>query len=175
MVIEDSPDFHALSKAACRQCALAVLVACVVVSSGCSKIPDCRIADGAGDDVYANGVCIVSDGSRFLLVQHRFSGEWGLPGGRGRAGEPAQCAAHRETWEEARVLVEVGGLVAQIDDTRIYRCSLSDDEFDGRQSLLSRVEIAQAEWVDGESIGELDWRFRIHRAVIRRIVRGREP
>lgn len=46
-----------------------------------------------------------------MLVQER-DGTWYLPAGRVEAGEDLVSALARETWEEARQLVEVRGLLA---------------------------------------------------------------
>ncbi len=43
-----------------------------------------------------------------LLIQHRLTGKLDVPGGGRQEGESLPCAAHRETWEETGLNVEVG-------------------------------------------------------------------
>jgi phosphatase NudJ len=55
---------------------------------------------------------VVRDGERFLLVREAKHGQsWYLPAGRAEAGETLAEAAHRETWEETGVRVELLGLL----------------------------------------------------------------
>jgi 8-oxo-dGTP pyrophosphatase MutT (NUDIX family) len=53
---------------------------------------------------------VVERQGQILLVQER-DGSWYLPAGRVEAGEDLATALARETWEEARQLIEVRGLL----------------------------------------------------------------
>lgn len=55
---------------------------------------------------------IVRHQGRFLLVHERKHGQqWYFPAGRVEPGETLAAAAHRETWEEAGVRIELDGVL----------------------------------------------------------------
>jgi 8-oxo-dGTP pyrophosphatase MutT (NUDIX family) len=164
-------------KAICSASVRVLTMGFVLLLSACSQTPPCVIAPLAADGSDGNAACIVDNGVALLLVRHRLGGAWGLPGGRRQEGEASQCTAHRETWEEARVLVEVGRLAARTERTHLYRCRISGDANEAAQPLLSRFEIIESAWIEKGKVAELDWRFENQRAVVSAILRaeaGRE-
>ena len=110
-----------------------------------------------------------------LVVRHRFGGKLGVPGGRAESGESAQCAAHRETWEETGVEVVVHELIKYFSNgfalyhcTPVHAAATSTDELDVPAS--GRNEITQVIWIDPRAIRAEDWRFpRDYPAILRLI------
>jgi len=99
-----------------------------------------------------------------LVVRHRFGGKLGVPGGRSNAGESAQCVAHRETWEETGLDVEVHGMIRRFDNGfALYRCELVDPAAAAVEPLPvprgARSEVTQIRWVDPDATAASDWRF----------------
>ena len=139
--------------------ALAATVACS------SDTPPCRAAAGSEDRHSGNAGCLIRKDRRLLVVRHRLGGKLGFPAGRGKAGESARCTAHRETWEESGVDVEVGRLlgVFRVDGPfYLYACT-PGSRLASNQELpvpaWARVEITAIEWVSPKDLEADAWRF----------------
>ena len=84
---------------------LLVIAVLVFFLIGCSQRPECSTS--AGDMTAPSAGClVVSDGD--LLLVKSMGGFYGPPGGSVDRRESAQCAAERETWEEAGVVAKAG-------------------------------------------------------------------
>ncbi len=99
-----------------------------------------------------------------LMVRDRSSGRLGFPAGTGNPGEAAQCTAHRETWEEAGIDVEVGRLVRVFDNGfRLYACQPSDLAVSPGAAIAvpdwAWSEVSEIGWVDPEGLFAEDWRY----------------
>lgn len=89
---------------------------------------------------------VVFKGDRVLLIRRGKpprEGQWSLPGGRQRLGEPVAATARREVAEEAGIEVEVGGLVDVVD-------SITRDDAGAVQYHYTLVDVL-AEWRAGEA------------------------
>lgn len=124
----------------------------ILAALGCGQeVPDspiCRINDNKVDSVHANAGCIVRVDERILVIEHRLSGRFDIPGGIADEGESAQCAAHRETWEETGFNVEVNErLGVSTTGFHFYHCQL-DDDFGGTIS-----DFPVPNWSSSEVLG----------------------
>ena len=91
-----------------------VLMISALVGECVSAAPPCTRASEQFDKRFAAAAgCFIKQADRLLLVRNRFNGKLGFPAGFSNFGEDAQCTAHRETWEETGLRVEVGELVEQ--------------------------------------------------------------
>lgn len=125
--------------------------------------PPCRLAPGQDEQRAGNAGCLVRVGERMLVLQHRWGGYLGIPGGRGRAGESAQCTAHRETWEETGLDVEVGQLLMGfVNGFSVFACRSTepvprDADIplpDHATNEISGVLLRHPDDIDAD-----DWRF----------------
>lgn len=148
---------------------LLVVLLPALTLSGCTSPPPCRVNRSTADDLRVNGVCLIAMDGRVLAVRHRASQKYDLPGGRRRPSETAQCAAHRETWEETGLDVTVGPRVATFWGAALYRCELTGPL--GPEPLAPAfsaiIEVSGAEWVDANQLEPSDWRFEDRSAAIR--------
>lgn len=96
------------------------------------------------------GVIVFKD-DRVLLIRRGKpprEGQWSLPGGRQRLGEPVAATAKREVAEEAGIEIEVGGLVDVVD-------SITRDDAGAVQYHYTLVDV-MAEWRAGEAVAGHD-------------------
>lgn len=68
--------------------------------------PVCRTS--APDSQGSAAACIIRTGQHMLFIEHRLTAKLDVPGGGRQDDESLPCAAHRETWEETGLNVEVG-------------------------------------------------------------------
>jgi 8-oxo-dGTP diphosphatase len=126
----------------------------MLLLTGCTKAPDCQFE---GEPLTAKSAgCLVYQNNTLLLVSSH-DDEWGPPGGSVDAGESAQCAATRETWEETSLEVSAGELVRIFDNGfHLFWCSsvlLSEPE------IRRPLEIKATAFYPVSSFGTLNWRF----------------
>lgn len=131
-----------------------LILAMAVVLSACSEQPTCSVA--AGNMAAPSAGCLVVDQGDVLLVKI-MGGTYGPPGGSVDAGESAQCAAERETYEETGVIAHAKDLAISFDNGfHLYWC----DSVSGRDVDITRpLEIKDADWFSSESFLELRWRY----------------
>lgn len=125
--------------------------------------PPCRTAVEEPDFAFAAG-CLIRHGDRLLMVRQLYGGKLGVPAGHAESGESAQCAAHRETWEESGMNVIVHGMLRRFrNGFALYECELTDAAATDRTELevpdSGENEITQVLWVDPRSIDASQWRF----------------
>ena len=126
--------------------------------------PDCRVDPRHAETPHGNAGCLIRIADRMLMVRDRSSGRLGFPAGTGNPGEAAQCTAHRETWEEAGIDVEVGRLVRVFDNGfRLYACQPSDLAVSPGAAIAvpdwAWSEVSEIGWVDPEGLFAEDWRY----------------
>ena len=85
--------------------------------------------------------------------------------------ESAECAAERETWEEAGVVAQAGELAVEFDNGfHLYWC----EALSGRAIDISRpLEIKHADWFDPELFQHLKWRYRGQGVAIEELMASR--
>lgn len=145
---------------------IAFLGLAIPAFAGPQATPRCAIEDSQADGRIGNAGCLVRNGSRMLVVRHRRSGRLVSPGGFSEAGEPAQCTAQRETWEETGLEVKVGPLLKRFDNGfLLYACRVSTEPAGTAipQTLSVPVqaagEVTRVLWIDPAGLRTEDWRF----------------
>ena len=115
--------------------------------------------------------CLVVDQGEVLLVKI-MGGSYGPPGGSVNAGESAECAAERETWEETGVKARAGELAITFENGfQLYFC----ESVSGRDIIITRpLEIKDADWFSDEQLRQLRWRYPGQGSMIHRLVQGSE-
>lgn len=112
-----------------------LLLFIVMLLSGCNAdapaSPLCRTKNTATmnqlDPTLNNAGCLIRFDQRILLVTHRLTGKLDMPGGTQRTDESLACTAHRETFEETGLNVEVLFPVAQTTNGMIVFSCLADN------------------------------------------------
>ena len=112
-----------------------LLLFTVLLLSGCNADapvnPLCRTKQTATmnqhDPQLKNAGCLIRFDQRILLVTHRLTGKLDIPGGMQRTDESLACTAHRETFEETGLNVEVLFPVAQTTNGMLIFSCLADD------------------------------------------------
>ena len=93
-----------------------------------------------------------------MLVVENLRGRLSPPGGRVRDGESAQCAAHRETFEETGLDLLPGPLAATFDTGfHLYFCGLHAGT--GTIEPRARTEVKKAYWLMVQDVDQVSWRF----------------
>jgi len=131
-----------------------------VLLTACEQAPACRIDASVADSRQANAGCLIKQNGQLLVVEHH-NGRLGFPAGTGDRNESAQCTAHRETWEETGLDVEVGALLRSFDNGfRLYACHTTQvaGEAVSRPWQVWR-EIRSVHWLDPASITADRWRY----------------
>lgn len=120
--------------------------------------PPCRVMAGKAHTAEGNAGCLIERDKQMLVVRH-LSTKLGMPAGFGEPDESAQCTAHRETWEEAGVAVQVGDLLWEDPENNffLFACFLADDR--SESAGLDAVEIAEVLWLEPRGIQSSQWRF----------------
>lgn len=146
-----------LSMTSCWFCLL--LTACKPATPVCPFNGEPEYAPSAG--------CLAVVEGRVLLVEMH-TGKLSPPGGKARAGESAQCAAHRETWEETGLDLMPDRLL-QVFDTgfHLYSCGFYRN-YDPLNVWPS--EVKQALWVPLEEMESKQWRFAGQGRILRNLI-----
>ena len=144
-----------------------LILVMAVVLSACSEQPTCS-ADG-GNMAAPSAGCLVVDQGEVLLVKI-MGGTYGPPGGSVDAGESAQCAAERETYEETGVIAHAEDLAISFDNGfHLYWC----DSVSGRNIDITRpLEIKDADWFASEEFLALPWRYPNQGEIIYSLIQG---
>ncbi|MEM1112417.1 MAG: NUDIX domain-containing protein [Pseudomonadota bacterium] len=120
-----------------------------------SEAPDCPFT-GVGANAPSAG-CLVSLDGRILLVENG-AGKVSPPGGKTQSGESAQCAAHRETFEETGLDLAVGPLLMTFDTGfNLYRCEIHENS--GEITLQRPMEVSRAYWLLVQDVERVRWRY----------------
>lgn len=127
----------------------------VLLLAACAdSVPPCHFAGQPLQAVSAG--CLVVNDDKLLLVQMP-GAKFSPPGGSVDAGESAQCAAERETYEEAGVAVQAQDLAHAFDNGfHLFWCN----PVDGTETHIVRpLEITSASWYTSAEFSQLRWRF----------------
>jgi len=127
----------------------------VLLLTACAdSVPPCHFAGQPLEAVSAG--CLVVNDDTLLLVQMP-GAKFSPPGGSVDAGESAQCAAERETFEESGVAVQAQDLAYTFDNGfHLFWCS----PVDGIETHIARpLEITSASWYTSAQFSQLRWRF----------------
>jgi 8-oxo-dGTP pyrophosphatase MutT (NUDIX family) len=108
--------------------------------------------------------CLITDNGNLLVVVNRLSGKFDLPGGRGESDESAACTAHRETFEETGLNVNIVEL-AGVSHTglHLFTC-IQDAGFHAPDEVppvpfWGKAEIKSIHWINPYELSLHDWRF----------------
>lgn len=105
-------------------------------------------------------VLLVADGYVLLTRGTLSAGEWSLPGGGLRRGEPAATGACREVYEELGIAVsakQVHELVVEPTHNSgiAYTARYMVAELSMREVPLPRLEVAESRWVATDEVREM--------------------
>jgi ADP-ribose pyrophosphatase YjhB (NUDIX family) len=124
-----------------------------------------------------NAGCLVARPGAVAMVQQRFGGGWGLPGGTAEAGERAVCTAIRETGEEiGQKITATRWLHTLPHGFHIYLCAVAADAVAEDAGLVPQdlVEVKAAAWMDRQQRAAMTWRFPKDHAVVEQLIQQHE-
>ncbi len=135
-----------------RWCAPAI---CSLLTACATSLPTCPY-QGPPDFAPSAGCLAVIHGR--VLVVSNSEGRIGPPGGSALADESAQCAAHRETYEETGLDLMPRQLLRTFDTGfNLYYCEIHSGS--GAIEPKSFFEVQRAYWLPLEDFGRVEWRF----------------
>ncbi len=153
-----------------RQCWLPALLLPMWSACASPGPPPCPFR-GEPDRAPSAG-CLVVVHNRVLVVESVYGGVT-PPGGKTLAGESAQCAAHRETWEETGLNLLPGELVHVFDTGfHLYYCEIHAGS--GAIELGLPKEVTNWYWLPLEQFDKVSWRFPGQGEVLRRLLLQQE-
>ncbi len=130
----------------------------LLLLAGCRPAPDCRVREGRSEQRQASAGCVILRNDHMLVLEHRFSGKLGLPGGGRKGGESAQCTAHRETYEETGLDVRVGRRLGLLHKGfTVYHCR-ADAGADAAPPSSAWLEVRDLQWHKPDSLKREQWR-----------------
>ncbi len=151
----------------------AALLAGALLLAGCGSAPEVPPCPFRGEpDIAPSAGCLAYVHGRVLVVE---SSKGGVtpPGGKTRAGESAQCAAHRETWEETGLDLLPGRLLHVFDTGfHLYYCEIHAGT--GAVVLGPPREVKGWFWLPVEEFDRVQWRFPHQGEQLRRLLIGEE-
>lgn len=96
---------------------------------GCTKppsAPTCRIAQALSSDYIGPAGCLIRVQNTLLVTKYRSTGQYDLPHGDPISEESAQCTAHRYTWQQTGLNVEVDQLLGVTQSgMMLFSCKIS--------------------------------------------------
>ena len=118
--------------------------------------------------------CMIRVEDKILTLTLRPGRYLDIPHGLSSANEPAQCTAHRATWEKTGFNVEVGQLLGTGDNGLRYFACYLDDDFAGELSVFpvptwAKAEIGNIQLIDPFMTGARDWQSDGQMLAIRRM------
>ena len=134
-----------------------LLIVGLLALAACGNVdaPACPVIDSP--DLAPSAGCLAVVHGRVLVVENRL-GKLSPPGGRANEGESAQCAAHRETFEETGLDLIPGPLAATFDTGfKLYYCGIHPDS--GLIEPHMPTEVKQAYWLLVQDVDQASWRF----------------
>lgn len=134
------------------------------------EAPPCPF-EGEGDSAPSAGCLVVVHG-KMLVVESIYGGVT-PPGGKAGRGESAQCAAHRETWEETGLDLYPAELMAVFDTGfHLYSCEIHAGS--GMVELGPLKEVKNWYWLPVEDLDKVQWRFEGQGQTLQRILMGED-
>lgn len=114
--------------------------------------------------------CLTLVHNRLLVVESSFGGIT-PPGGKSKKGESAQCAAHRETWEETGLDLLPRQLL-QVFDTgfHLYYCEIHAGSGGIESGPLH--EVRRGFWLSLDDFNAVEWRFQGQGEALLKLIRG---
>lgn len=100
--------------------------------------------------------CLAVVHGKVLVVDSR-KGGLTPPGGKALSGESAQCAAHRETWEETGLDLMPGELIRVFDTGfHLYHCQIH-----AQSGLIAAdaLEVKRGFWLSVDDFDKVQWRY----------------
>jgi hypothetical protein len=87
--------------------------------------PTCRIAKEFNADYQAPSACVIRVQNSLLVIKYYSGAPYDLPYGNPISNESAQCTAHRSTWEQTGINVEVDQLLGVTQSgMMLFSCEL---------------------------------------------------
>lgn len=141
--------------------AVLTLFAC---SDSPPSAPMCRFVDQPALDSATAAGCIVRVNNAVLMVRHRMTGRLDIPGGGRKNNEPLACTAHRETFEETGLNVEVGSAIGKTTNGMIlFECAeqanLTDLPLSFNPLGWSKAEVSELVIANLYNLSEDDLRY----------------
>ena len=144
----------------------------LLLASACSDsgVPQCPY-EGKGDNALSAGCLAVVHG-RVLVVDSR-KGGLTPPGGKTMPGESAQCAAHRETFEETGLDLMPRKLLKVFDTGfHLYYCEIHAGS--GLIEPGAAVEVRRGFWLSLEEFDDVQWRYPGQGEALRELINSPE-
>jgi len=148
------------------------IVSVLLTTPACrAKLPPCPVVEAPQRALSAGCLTLVHGQ---LLVVEGWNGRVSPPGGTVEAGESAQCAAHRETWEETGLDVRPAGLLHTFaTGFNLYRCDLYSDS--GALDSQAITEVRRAYWLPLSDVDAVEWRFPQQGKELLALIQATEP
>jgi len=144
-----------MSRAIRLQFAVAGSLLLATCSNSQGQVPPCPY-HGVPDTAPSAG-CLILAHDKVLLVESARGGV-SPPGGKTKAGESAQCAAHRETFEETGLDLIPRELIGVFDTGfHLYRCEIHAQT--GQVKLGAWQEVRGWRWLPVEDFEKVRWRY----------------
>jgi 8-oxo-dGTP pyrophosphatase MutT (NUDIX family) len=125
--------------------------------SACSQSNGLRCPFEGEPDIAPSAGCLAVVHGRVLVVDSR-KGGLTPPGGKTREGESAQCAAHRETYEETGLDLMPRKLLKVFDTGfHLYYCEIHAES--GLIEPGAVVEVRRGFWLPVEQFDRVQWRY----------------
>ena len=157
-----------------RAASAVTTAACLALATplaGCSAASEPPSCPFTGNPEYATSAgCLVAVHGKILVVESSRGGVT-PPGGKAYKGESAQCAAHRETWEETGLDLMPGELLYVFDTGfHLYECRIHARS--GSVELGPLREVRGWYWLAVEDFDRVEWRFSGQGEILRRLMLG---
>ena len=109
--------------------------------------PKCDVSKELKSDTsQANAGCLIVQDGKILMTKAAFTGKFAIPGGSRKQGEVSTCTAHRETFEETGLDVQVEKRI--ITATNGFEIFLCTPKTPINTSYTKRYEIEQVIMVE---------------------------
>ncbi len=148
------------------------LLLCCLLLAACSHSDGHRCPYEGEPDFAPSAGCLAVVHGRMLVVESR-KGGLTPPGGKSKPGESAQCAAHRETYEETGLELMPRHLVTVFDTGfHLYYCEIHAGS--GLIEPEALMEVRRGFWLPVDEFDQVEWRFPGQGEVLRELVASPE-
>jgi 8-oxo-dGTP diphosphatase len=138
-----------------KQSVLTVFLVSLLSACGMQQAPVCPYR---GEPTFGPSAGCLHVVNGTVLVVENLRGVISPPGGSSDAGEPTQCTAFRETWEETGLRLQPREQLATFaTGFHMYRCERDQDS--GEIDPPPRLEIKQAFYLPLAEFDNWQWRF----------------
>jgi len=154
-----------------KQSVLTVFLASLLSACGVQQAPPCPYRGEPTFGPSAGCLHVVNDS---VLVVENLRGVISLPGGSSDMGEPTQCTAFRETWEETGLRLQPRKqLTTFATGFQVYRCERDADS--GEIDPPLRLEIKQAFYLPLVEFDNWQWRFPGQEKLLHELISALHP